>query len=61
MTNLALRKKAHQIVDVADTDVLEVVYSILKLRKEDNVVESLLTKQQKPNLIKHWQNIRQVN
>ena len=52
MTTLALRKKVHQIVDVADTDVLEVVYSILKLRKEDSVEESLLTKEQKSELNK---------
>ena len=52
MTTLALRKKVHQIVDAADTDVLEVVYSILKLRKEDSAAESLLTKEQKAELNK---------
>jgi hypothetical protein len=52
MTTLALRKKVHQIVDVDDTDVLEVVYKILQLRKEDNAAESLLTKEQKAELDK---------
>lgn len=52
MTAVTLRKKVHQIVDVADTAVLEVVYSILKLRKEDYAVESLLTKSQKTALDK---------
>lgn len=52
MTTLVLRKKVHQIIDAADSDVLEVVYSILKLRKEESATESLLTKEQKTELNK---------
>ena len=52
MTAITLRKKVHEIVDVADTDVLEVVYSILKLRKENSSSDSLLTKEQKTELDK---------
>ena len=52
MTTLALRKKVHQIVDLVDIDVLEAVYSILKLRREENTSSSLLTKEQKIELDK---------
>jgi hypothetical protein len=50
MTATAIRKKVHQYVDDIDTDLLEVVYNMLKIYKHED--KSLLTKEQKAELDK---------
>ena len=53
MTSTALRKKVHQYVDDVDDDLLEVVYNLFKLYKEED--GSLMTKEQKTELDKRAQ------
>lgn len=48
MTATAIRKKVHQYVDDIDTNMLEVVYNMLKIYKHED--KSLLTKEQKAEL-----------
>jgi len=50
MTSTALRKKVHQYVDSVDDSLLEVVYNLFKLYREED--DSLLTKEQKTELDK---------
>lgn len=49
MTAATLRKKVHQYVDDMDENVLDVVYRMLKLYKEEESA-SVMTKEQKIEL-----------
>jgi hypothetical protein len=51
MTKVALRKKLHQYIDNAEGSLLEIVYDILKDKKETSD-SSLLTRAQKRELDK---------
>lgn len=51
MTTTTIRKKVHQYVDDIDSDLLEIVYNMLKIYKHDDD-KSLLTKEQKTELDK---------
>ena len=57
MTSTALRKKVHQYVDNVDDSLLEVVYNLFKLYKEED--KSLMTKEQKTDLDKRAQLYRE--
>ncbi|MGP8216031.1 MAG: hypothetical protein ACLQQ4_10740 [Bacteroidia bacterium] len=52
MTTIALRKKIYQYINDADDNVLNVIYGMLKLYKEEDGMESMLTKEQKAELDK---------
>ena len=52
MTTGAMKKKVHQYLDEADEHLLNIIYGIIKVYKEEESKESLLTKEQKIELDK---------
>jgi len=52
MTTGAMKKKVYQYLDAADEHLLHIIYSLLKVYKEDENKENLLTKEQKAELDK---------
>lgn len=47
-----MKKKVYQYLDGADEHLLNIIYSLLKVYKEEEDKESLLTKEQKAELDK---------
>ncbi len=50
MTTTAIRSKVHKYIDEADTKVLEVVYQLLEVYRQNN--SSLLTEEQQKEVLK---------
>ena len=50
MTTTAIRTKVHKYIDEADNDVLEVVFKLLELYRQNN--SSLLTEDQQKEVLK---------
>jgi len=50
MTTTAIRSKVHKYIDEADSKVLEVVYQLLEVYRQNN--SSLLSKEQQKEVLK---------
>jgi hypothetical protein len=50
MTTTAIRSKVHKYIDEADNNVLEVVYKLLEVYRQNNT--SLLTEEQRKEVLK---------
>ena len=50
MTTTTIRTKVHKYIDEADTNVLEVVYKLLEVYRQNNA--SLLTNEQQKETVK---------
>jgi len=50
MTTTAIRNKVHKYIDEADTKVLEVVYQLLEVYRNNNA--SLITEEQQKEVLK---------
>ncbi len=50
MTTTAIRSKVHKYIDEADSNVLEVVYKLLEVYRQNNA--SLLTEEQQKEVLK---------
>lgn len=50
MTTTAIRTKVHKYIDEADNNVLEVVYKLLEVYRQNN--SSILTEQQQKEVLK---------
>ncbi len=50
MTTTAIRTKVHKYIDEADTNVLEVVYKLLEVYRQNN--SSLLNEEQQKEVLK---------